>query len=72
MIRNEPSLNKTASWVIVDKATGKAVLEIWNEEWLKLLKTDKYQAIPVQEYLGGLNSPLTITEPGKEYDHAHD
>jgi hypothetical protein len=53
----ERTHNTIASWVIVELATGKAVLEIYNRDWLQLLKTDKYKAVPVQEYLGSLNRP---------------
>jgi hypothetical protein len=55
LIPNEPSCNRVASWVIVELATGKAVLEIFNRDWLQLLKTDRYKAVPIQDYLGGLN-----------------
>lgn len=50
---------KTASWVIVDNATGKAVLETFNEKLLVKVNIEKYRAIPILEYLVSLNSKET-------------
>lgn len=48
---------KTASWVIVSKETGKAVMETFNQKLAEHVNTDKYQAIPILKYLVSLNLP---------------
>ena len=52
------SLLKTASWVIVNKATGVAVLETFQESITLKLNTEKYEAIPVLNYLQNFNRSL--------------
>ena len=49
------SADPGASWVIVDKVTRKAVLEIYDENKVKALNTAKYEAVPTLEYLQELN-----------------
>lgn len=50
------SLNKTASWVIVELATGAAVFETYNETLAtKHLNTAKFKAVPILEWLQSLN-----------------
>lgn len=46
---------KTASWVIVDK-NGAAVLETHNKRIADTINTEKYRAVPILEYLCGLNN----------------
>ena len=46
---------KTASWVIINIATGKAVFETFNENTAKAVNTKLYRAIPILEYLQSLN-----------------
>lgn len=45
----------TTSWVIVEKATGKAILETYHARTVAALNNDKYEARPIREYLAGLN-----------------
>lgn len=45
----------TASWVIREKATGKVILETFNAKAVAALNTAKYEAVPIQQYLSGLN-----------------
>lgn len=50
------SLNKTASWVIVELDKGKAVFETFNETLAtKHLNTAKFKAVPILEWLQSLN-----------------
>ena len=49
---------KTASWVITDKATNKAVMETFNADIIPCLNTDKYNAVPIMEYLQSLNKTI--------------
>lgn len=44
----------TTSWMIVNKKTGVACLEVYSPHLIKRLNTEKYKAVPVKEYLGSL------------------
>jgi hypothetical protein len=46
---------KTASWIIVNKATRQAVFETFNENTAKAVNTRLYEAIPALQYLQQLN-----------------
>lgn len=46
---------KTASWVIVNKATGFAVFETFNENTARAVNEKLYRAVPILEYLQQLN-----------------
>lgn len=48
---------KTASWVIREKKTGKVILETFDKRKVDALNVAKYEAVPILEYLGSLNSP---------------
>ena len=44
------------SWFIVEKATGKAVTELFKDDpRIHKLNTSKYKAVPANEYLASLN-----------------
>ena len=45
----------TASWVIVNKATGFAVFETFNENTARAINEKLYRAVPILEYLQSLN-----------------
>ena len=49
---------KTASWVIVNKATGAAVFETFNENTAKAVNTRLYIAVPALQYLQQLNATI--------------
>jgi hypothetical protein len=49
---------KTASWIIVNKATGYAVFETFNENTAKAVNTRLYEAIPALLYLQQLNAKI--------------
>jgi hypothetical protein len=49
------SLAKTASWVIREKGTGKVIMETFDPKQVEALNTNKYEAVPIQEYLGSIN-----------------
>jgi len=51
------SLNTTASWVIVERKTGKAVCEIFSPTLAASVKPD-YEAVPVLEYLVRLTKTI--------------
>jgi hypothetical protein len=49
---------KTASWVIVEKASGKAVFETFSKSLTEKVNTEKYTIIPILEYLYNLNKSI--------------
>jgi hypothetical protein len=49
---------KTASWVIINKATRQAVFETFNENTAKAVNTARYEAVPILQYLQQLNRSL--------------
>lgn len=46
---------KPASWVIVSKATGAAVLETFSEDVASRVNRAAYDVLPILDYLVGLN-----------------
>lgn len=46
---------KAASWVIIEKSTGKVIMETFDKRKIDALNTEKYKAVPILEYLVGLN-----------------
>jgi len=50
---------KTVSWIIVNKVTGAAVFETFNENTAKAVNEKLYRAMPALEYLQQLNKALT-------------
>ena len=50
------TLTKTASWVIINKETNKAVMETFDRKIAAAINQDKYRAVPILEYLQSLNN----------------
>lgn len=46
---------ETASWVIREKATGKVIAETFLKNVVGALNKNKYEAVPIGEYLGSIN-----------------
>lgn len=44
-----------SSWVIVDNATGKAVLETYNFEFCQFINLQRYRVVPILAWLQSLN-----------------
>jgi hypothetical protein len=49
---------KTASWIIINKATRQAVFETFNENTAKAVNTRLYEAVPALQYLQQLNRTI--------------
>jgi hypothetical protein len=49
---------KTASWVIINKATRKAVFETFNENTAKAVNVRLYEAVPILQYLQEFNRSI--------------
>jgi hypothetical protein len=45
----------TPSWIIRNKTTGDVVCETFNRRVVEALNLQKYEAVPVMEYLVSLN-----------------
>jgi hypothetical protein len=52
---------KPASWVVREKASGKVVFETFDQRKVDALNTAKYEAVPIQQYLAGLNREPSTT-----------
>jgi hypothetical protein len=48
------SLNRTASWVIRERATGQVIMETFSPVVVRHLKP-QYEAVPILEYLQSIN-----------------
>jgi len=46
---------RSNSWVIVNKITGDAIFETWNENTAKAINTKMYTAMTAYDYLCNLN-----------------
>jgi len=57
------SYMQTASWVIRNKETKEALFETFNEKLVSKLNTEKYEAVPILEYLVGLNKKGGVNSP---------
>ena len=49
---------KAASWVIVDKQTGKAIIETFKRATADAINREKFNVLPALEYLQQLNRSL--------------
>jgi hypothetical protein len=49
------SLENTASWVIVETATNRPVIETWQPLIIGKINREKYHAVPIVEWLAGLS-----------------
>lgn len=50
-----PASVATASWIIREKGGGKVLFETFDGAKVKALNTAKYEAVPIQQYLGEIN-----------------
>jgi hypothetical protein len=56
---NEPdSLSQTASWVLRNKFTKEVIAETFDHRKVDALNTEKYEAVPIYEYLQEVNRGL--------------
>lgn len=59
-VESAPALtNKTQSWVIREKTTGKVIMETFDQKKVDALNTQKYEAVPIGEHLASLNTGET-------------
>jgi formate-dependent nitrite reductase cytochrome c552 subunit len=50
------------SWVIREKATGKAIAEVWQQSVAAKVNAAKYEAVPIQEHLASINRALRTAQ----------
>ena len=48
-----------ASWVIVDRDTGRPVLETFRASIVEKVNTARYEAVPILEYLYRFNASIS-------------
>lgn len=53
-------MENSASWVVIDKKTGKALFETFTCELCQSINTSEYKVIPIMEYLQDLNRKIKI------------
>ncbi len=51
----ERTCQLTASWILRNKITKEVICETFDPSKVTALNTEKYEAVPIQEYLGSLN-----------------
>lgn len=66
----KPNERATASWVIRNRETGEVVMETFDRKKVDALNTEKYEAVPIQEYLAGLNKPKEEAQPASPVEQA--
>ena len=44
-----------ASWVLIDRRTGSAICELFNQEMVMLINIERYEIRTIREYLADLN-----------------
>lgn len=49
---------KTASWIIVRRDDGKAVLETFSNRVASAINLERYEVLPALEYLGRFNRAI--------------
>jgi hypothetical protein len=49
---------QTASWVLRNKATKEVICETFDKRKVEALNREKYEAVPILEYLQSLNRVL--------------
>lgn len=48
------------SWVIVERGTLNAVLETFSRQLVEMINTERYEVLPIGEYLGRLNQQIKL------------
>lgn len=51
-----------SSWVIRNKDTKEVIFETFNRETVDALNTQKYEAVPIMQYLQELNKQIKTGE----------
>lgn len=51
-------MTESASWVIVDRATGKAVFETFSKRIATAINLERYDVVPILQYLQDINRQI--------------
>lgn len=62
----DPLRDDPASWVIREKATGTVIMETFDKKKVAALNTERYEAVPIHEYLVGANRAAREQGQAKE------
>lgn len=49
---------RATSWIIRERATGRVLCEVFNRCTLDKLNCERYEAVPIYDYLTGLNRAI--------------
>ena len=58
---------KTVSWVIVSLFSGKAVMELYNENLLEKVNKDLFKAVPILDYLTEINRRIKLGDTSGKF-----
>jgi hypothetical protein len=48
----------TASWVILEKSSTRVICETFDKHVVERLNTERYEAVPILDYLVGFNAKV--------------
>lgn len=48
----------TGSWIVVDRLTGRSVLETFSKRVVQAVNRDKYEVLEAGDYLGRMNQQI--------------
>lgn len=51
----DPKRCRGGSWIIREKATRRVIGEVFSRKLVEALNVEKYEAVPILEYLGEIN-----------------
>ena len=61
-------MDTPASWVVIDKTTGAAVLETFSASTAEAIRRDRFDVVPILDHLQALNGPADArTAPPAPY-----
>lgn len=65
------ALMKPASWIIREKASKAVIAETFNPALVEALNTEKYEAVPILEYLQSLNEIVKLARDVRDNQGAY-
>jgi hypothetical protein len=55
-----------ASWIIRERATGAVICETFDRRKVDALRLDRFEAVPIGDYLASLNYRTELTPAGEQ------
>ena len=63
MTEDDEMFDTIASWIIRERDTGKVLFETFDRRVPAAINTEKYEAVPIMEYLTSLNNKQGSNKP---------